>query len=311
MARSLLSEVRKQCIEYNCRWGVITDGIVSVLYKQNSLTPDPSVALVKYLPSATCSVRMALAYVIWIESRSLKLCTLHHNPAFRSFLGTEFPPAPSSLMSALEYVDKDAQRSEDFDVYTMQRSPLVWKRFLSWKRRVRMVAQNTPLMLGDPLDVIPGAFLCRHLPWRSSYPMLQVPRETHEIIGLQGHRPRDSAIDSLLGESSVSFEITGILQSGLDHWAQVFIGRLSETSPVVCLKLLDDRLFRMPAAPDFEKKPPFLRFLDLNRASDMMASEESVYDRCRHLQGLLLPHSYGFHEVSYEFILARIFNLIH
>lgn len=191
-------------------------------------------------------------------------------------MGAEFPPTPSDLTKALEHVDKDAQHFEDFDVYT-QRSPVVWKRFLSWKQGVRINALKTPLVLGDTLEVDRDAFLRLHLPWRGSYPSLKVPRETQRIIGLQRHRPRDSAIDALLlGRSSVFFKITGILQSGLNHWAQVFTGRLSETSPVVCPKALDDQLFHMPTVPDFERKPAFMRFLDFNCASDMMASEECL-----------------------------------
>lgn len=73
IAQSLLSEVRRQCIDYRCSWGIITDGVVSVLYNQDSLTPKPSMALAENLPSTEYTVRMALAYIIWIESRSLRL----------------------------------------------------------------------------------------------------------------------------------------------------------------------------------------------------------------------------------------------
>lgn len=62
VAPSLLSEIRKQCADYHCNWGVITDEVVSVLYQHDSLTPIPDVCLInKGLLFTNLTVRMAIA----------------------------------------------------------------------------------------------------------------------------------------------------------------------------------------------------------------------------------------------------------
>lgn len=94
--------------------------------------------------------------LIWIESWKLRSCGLSSGTPFRAYQGTNFPLS-SILTSALEHVDEDARCFEDFDVYTMQRSPVVWSKFCSWKRSVKKNAKDTPLKLGDTLNIIPGA----------------------------------------------------------------------------------------------------------------------------------------------------------
>lgn len=305
IAHCLLAELRRQCIECECSTGVITDEVASIFYEQTTLDPNPSGVCVEIL-STGYSVRMALASLIWNDGHRCGLCVLNPGESFRPLLGVSnhFEGIPPSVTFDVSELLQNYRRCEDFDIYTMQRNMVEWSKFNIWKAYARDRAKRTPLVRGSVLGIIPDAFFELHTPRRSLYPSLQIPIETRNILASQGRRPRDAKVDQRLHQTdssqSLTFEITRVIRSGPDHWSQVFVGRLSDTSSesLICLKLFDDRHFHLPIPPSFHANSrPEMQLLTLHTASDMILNEESIYHRCSHFQGLLLPHCYGFHEV--------------
>ena len=110
----------------------------------------------------------------------------------------------------------------------------------------------------------------------------------------------------------LSFEITQSVRTGHNYFSQVFFGRLAGTDTRLCLKLFDERLFRLPDPPE-DSEPPLRRLSDMNFADDMMRREEAVYTRLSYLQGSAIPHCYGFHSVcalTPLAVLSHIFQFI-
>lgn len=296
--RRLLAELRLQCIENQCRYGFLTDGIVSVLYRHY---PDysPDLANVSVASDeAEYGPRKALAYAIWSDALHLKLSTLsgYRAPHFCQGALKNLDSSASAPVSDEELI-ANKRSFEDFDLYTMQRDHAALKEFRRWKRLVKSAAIEASLDTSTTLTVKPFEFFARHAVLRSPYPPIPLPRETLDIVA-RHPRPRCTQIDSILARMPCpTFEITKVVRSGPNHWSQVFFGRLRGSSQLICLKLFDDRFFHRPSLNGYGRSPPEHRLLTFNRATDMMRREESIYDRLAHLQGTLVPHCYGFHEV--------------
>ena len=158
----------------------------------------------------------------------------------------------------------------DFDLFTMQRNPIEYRRFCEWKHSLHSTA--VLLDAGAVLDVKcnimahDGRYVAYSIvPWRSPKLSGLLPTLSHRCF--QGIW-RDLHVKYVLSYSTSIY----------------FRCRSSSTLPIV-------RTLSSGSLPNEG-------FLDLNFADDMMRREEAVYnDRLRHLQGSMIPHCYGFHKV--------------
>lgn len=274
------------------------------MYDQKDLKQPALYVRVLPIPSTEYSVRLVLASLVWGEGRRSGLCILSPGGTFRPLLGAinYSEGTPSHVVINLPELLRDHRSFDDFDVYTMQRDIVEWMRFRSWKTLVQAEAKRSPLDCSSVLKIIPNAFFKQYIPRRSPYPSLQIPPETENILNSQKRRPRDGNIDTLLEQDHPTFEVDRVIRSSPNHWSQVFVGHLSNSESLLCLKLFDDRHFHMPTEPYFGDKRPTEQLLGFFPPSDLIMNEESIYHRCRELQGLLLPHCYGFHEVLTFFL---------
>lgn len=309
----LIAELRMLCIENDCRCGFLTDGSVSVIYRHSPDTYEPGRASISVASDRPhhAGPRKALVFAIWSEAQRLGLTTFTGYPVNHPCQGASdriyrAPPRPTTDAQVIG----NWRSFEDFDLYTMQRDWDALDDFLHWKELVESAAIDAPLGPGTILAVEPAAFHARHAMLRSPYPRVTPPRETLDIV-TRHCRPRCTEVDNILAnERCPTFEITSVVRSGPDHWSQVFFGRVQGSSQLVCIKLFDDRLFHLPDLDGYDESPPEDRLVTFNRATDMMRREESVYDRLLHLQGSLVPHCYGFHEVRTLSLLSVFAHLL-
>lgn len=211
----------------------------------------------------------------------------------------------------------------DFDLYTMQRHFSHFRSFISWKTGAHRAALARPLRLNDSLDVHVDAFLQREHLLRFILPLEKTPQETLDLL-MKYPRPRQSEVDDILTHArerkgTLRFRITKTSRSRNTAFSVIAFGKLEwfisesdasaetpaprlQTEADVCLKLFDETLFPLPSLEecedDFRLSEPEERLSGVNYAVDMMRQEMAVYERLQYLQGTLLPHNYGFHEVG-------------
>jgi hypothetical protein len=191
----------------------------------------------------------------------------------------------------------------DFDLFTMERKPQLWQYFLKWKDVARARASQNVLRVGTMLLLLSSKTIVSEFPWRSPVPSWTLPNEDRSTV-MQYPRHRDEVIEGALASSGgFTFHITQLARVEDDTYSQVVFGVLKKndvlvSSSEICLKLFDERRFPVGDYDD-EDSTPFTERLDSwNVAEDMARREEAAYDRLCYLQGTLLPHSYGFYQVS-------------
>lgn len=255
----------------------------------------------------TYPLRMIIAGLIYDVVVKLRVCSLHQFPAFMPCQGCLNKPrdVPAvdtgaiSLPCQIRNIAYGKTCFRDFDLYTLQRVPAAFDIFCAWKNQVQSQAEGYPILPNAELQVDWNGFQTNHQRWRSPYKLHDVPSSTLEIV-TRRKGARDDFIDA--NRQNAKFSITEVKRSGRNKFSQVFVGHLvtdkGTTSQPICLKLFDERLFPIPERPDYTDGPPKGRLLDLNFADDMMRREEAAYNhRLRYLQGSMVPHCYGFHEV--------------
>lgn len=213
-------------------------------------------------------------------------------------------------------------RCSDFELFTEED----WNSHRQLKAEIQEVANNQVLRKGSELMMVSSLVEFRPVRMKQWFPPL--PKKTLSVIN-SNRRPRLSHLDAMLrklyrpygvcgdhckigedpedcvvgskrsgGTKPIPFEfhftIDKVLSSGPDRWSQVFLGRISGCDDVVCLKLFDERYFAVPE----EDGLLFERHSCFRDPDDLAQQEESVYHRLSDFQGSLLPHCYGFHQVS-------------
>jgi len=210
-------------------------------------------------------------------------------------------------------INRNPTSYADFDVYTMQRHWPDLARFLEWQQNAQREAGA--LTVGDTLEVHVDNFSKSEPLLRFLLPLERPPTETLDIV-MKHPRNRQSEIDDLLmlacrsEDGHLRFKISQVVRSELGKYSRVLFGHLEWESTdeklticqtCLCLKIFDEVFFPTLDAEEclrqFEAYLPHERLLSLNTANDMMRRELAVYGRLEYLQGTLLPHVYGFHQV--------------
>ncbi|TFK47637.1 hypothetical protein OE88DRAFT_1811078 [Heliocybe sulcata] len=306
------------CDETCAPFGIITDELAVVGLNHHPKLRGDSVGSshsFQALPVSETPVRMALAYLLSFEALAIghrRFGGDHFSPCLgclynpreehllpkRDDQGRNIPPPPPPPFLPLE----NRRSFEDFDFYTMQRDPKEWQGFLQWKQTMENDALLHALRPGQMVSICVDFFRDRYSCHRRSplYTLPPVPDETMNIV-TEITRPRSSTVDQMLRRhklKTVAFEVTHVVQAGWGKYSQVFFGRLSGTTQQLCLKVYDERLFHVDKETNFFDKRPELRLQYLNYAVDLVRREEAVYDCLQDMQGSLIPHCYGFHQVT-------------
>jgi hypothetical protein len=293
--RDILPGVLEMCHLHRPRVIMLSDEAKSVLLKVQFF--DGDLALSSWRQRSEWPVRMHLAFLLWRDALKHRCLRLKNRPHVDHVQGA----LPSNLL-----LDKMLAHSPsgmaDFDLFTMERKPQLWKHFLKWKEVAQACASQHALRIGTVLLLLSGKTIVSELPWRSPTPLWTLP-DTDRSMVMQHPRQRDEVAEGALASSDgLTFHVTHLARVEDDTYSQVVFGVLKKHNVVVssemCLKLFDERRFPVGDYDDNDCTPFAERLDSWNVAEDMARREEAAYDRLRYLQGTMLPHSYGFYQVS-------------
>ncbi|KAJ3543546.1 hypothetical protein NM688_g5841 [Phlebia brevispora] len=292
---SLIREIR----ETKAAFGILTDEITSFVadfrYRWDLPYGMPRLSVIS---SPEVELRFFLSLCVYLEADAWCLTDLYEEEPDAIVLGAlNDPGAFDTSLELSHHVNK--KWFSDFNLYTMQRVPQLWFQFSLWREYVQKEGLKHPIVTGSSITFEPGGFARRHGLFRSPYPYHELPKDTIDsIFGSRDRRWRNATLDEIISSSdSTTVVITRAVRTGPKHFSQVFFGRISGCNEIVCVKLFDERYFPIPDMYDDEciVGSPESRLCALNFSEDLARREESIYDRLAHLQGVLLPHCYGFH----------------
>jgi hypothetical protein len=300
------------CADADCHLGTITDGQQSAVMDYATSEPEWGAYVVDVVTEPVRSIIASFVHHVSCHSNLWNLDDASLVPC----RGAIYQPVNNTI-ELIRDVPHTERCFRDFDLLTMQRNPIKYRRFCEWKRSVHSATSllETGAVLDVRSNIMPHDGPCvadSIFPWRSPYPNHEPPRETLDIV-TRNERPRYADVDILLDANvNTRFMITQVIRTSRNAFSQVFVGHLEGSSCQICLKLFDERLFPMPHDPVYEdtvfRQPPERRLLDLNFADDMMCREEAAYnDRLRHFQGSMIPHCYGFHKVGFDAVITHRF----
>lgn len=318
LVSSEMDNLIDSCELLHSPFGFLTDETLSVAFEIfpifDPLWPESAPNL-EALPIDRFPVRFALAGLVHLVGVSMQIFCNGSRPVRRcQGAMVEHVPTIASLPRAFS----SRFSFSDWDLFTLQRSRQEWEIFKRWRTAVGVMAEVRPLEIGNILKVKKGVdFGKRHFLRRSPFPKVPLPAETLASIMMQS-RTRHDTIDIILGSSDgdahdtaedhqgsdVTFAITDVRRSGERAYSQIVFGTLGDSAARLCLKLYDERLFPADEADDdddIRARDPSERLNNLPFAIDLAGAEEAAYDRLSDLQGSLLPHYYGIHQVSNVF----------
>ncbi|EJT98125.1 hypothetical protein DACRYDRAFT_111106 [Dacryopinax primogenitus] len=156
-------------------------------------------------------------------------------------------------------------------------------------KRERMQAERNPLKEGTLLK---GTRATRLLDQEVS------PVDADAALAVLPYRPPVRPRLPLAGEDeSISLTLTRGLQTGKDRWAQVWLASVHIPSTTeqhqVVIKLLQEAFF--PYSEDDDDDSLESLYRSLRTSAGISRNEGWAFAQLRPLQGLLLPHSYGFY----------------
>jgi hypothetical protein len=306
-------------------YGIITDENQSLIQDYTAhgyFFPDEELMYLEISSIQDHSLRLLLTCVlrcVLINRRKWPLSTASWPPICRGALNLHpskidiesIKPIPLQVSNGT-VTPYPAASFSSFDLYSMQRTWELYKQFLKWKTQCREKALKNPICLGAKLKAAPNAFFKRYLPHRSCYNAIPLPEHTKSIV-MRNPRPRNFDVDVALERGSlIRLEIVEIKHAKRTSFSQIFLVRVEGCSETLCLKLYDERFFDIGEIEDDDEGfgisdrfgqsfrgpgPPSEQLEYLNFAEDLVKREQAVYSRLDYLQGMLIPHCYGFHLV--------------
>ncbi|KAI0948932.1 hypothetical protein AcW1_008669 [Taiwanofungus camphoratus] len=272
--------------EVKAPYSMITDEKLSVVLDHRD--PDLRFKFIRdVIPVEDLSVRMALATLLYIETQDMGLRVLSPFPIRHTFRG-----ALNCTPQNVRGKNQGDQRKHavmvkrtlsDFDMYALYNSIEEREAFLVWKQEVAEQTLPPVLCPGTVLSAESHCFAKHHHILEPKDLHQTLPPDTEKSV-TRWSRRRASDVDTILKHEEFSFEIEAVVQSGQRHYSQVFLGRVGGSEINLCLKLYDERFF-----------PLSNEVGGLHLATDIIRREEAAYAKLLHLQGSLIPHSYGFH----------------
>lgn len=283
-------------------FGVLTDEmscLVASCRDSESIQDYPSLANVS---TSEIPLRLLIANCVYDAAKRWEMVEILSHPPLAWVSGALYDQ--KVVEDTVNTLDVRHRRwFADFDLYTMQRVPKLWDRFVEWRRDVQEAALRHALVPGSIIRFEREGFTRRSGLLRSPYPLFPLQSNTVNIIkGGRPRRTRNKELDNLLRSSKeLSMTVVEKKRSGPKSFSQVFFAHVAGCNETVCIKLFDERYFPIPddyIDPEaFEFYPP-TRLASLNYSDDLARREEGVYNRSADLQGWLLPYCYGFHVVG-------------
>ncbi|KAK1215343.1 hypothetical protein PQX77_022049 [Marasmius sp. AFHP31] len=265
----------------------------------------------------TLSHKMSLRSVIGAVIHKVSEPEFHYSAFMPPYFLSGALNAPRT-----SYSNEQASSLSDFDLFTMQRCRDSYKAFVKWKKNAQDSSLSNPLVVNDELLIVVDAFAKREPTLCFRLPLEKPPTDSLDVL-TRRPRPRSQEVDDLLSlsassEGTLRYRVTDIIKRECGKFSQVTFGTLLWTSKdgkiqrgseaKLCLKMFDETLFPIPDMDEYDDSNswyahvmgatgPKYRLGGVYFAPDMVRGEMAVYDRLRYLQGTLLLHTYGFHEI--------------
>lgn len=291
-SRNLLMYALHQLETYGASYALITDEMTSVALfldrRDKILRVRRDVITTLRLPT-----RAAIATMIYVVAREKGQLDLRLRDHPDLLAGTM--PSDDLLDAMLQPTAHCSM--DDFDMYTMLRDHRLFSAFEDWKWRAQEQANANPLETGTILHalqdlshtvhLVTSPFRIRPLAAGDRALLTTFPRESWEKCIIS----HGTGMDAVLFRFRISKTLRVTSEPDAHHYSQVVAGQLIDErgeaySPLLCLKLYDERRFAVPNCRD-----------EWVTGRDLIKREKSVYDRLKDYQGTLLPHEYGFYEV--------------
>ncbi|EJD47680.1 hypothetical protein AURDEDRAFT_163137 [Auricularia subglabra TFB-10046 SS5] len=301
--RALMWTLLLECVNVHCPNGIISDSTGTLFVKWDSacgFAGVPSAVWYEAIPATSHSTLYCIAAAVSFHGASLGPPSLS-----RRVFG-----ASNSSNAGVLSEDAPPKRFRDFGLYEMEHGQQLYEEFLRWKVVQFQAAISAPLEPGADLPLEPDVFSRLLQPRRCPFDWVPVPEDC--ITSIFERRPRCSCVDELLRSGApLAFRLKKNLRPpGTATSAELAEDPGEAVDTELCLKLLDERLFPVPTLREYlENNPPQSRLGELAIAEEMLSHEEAVYfrfsggtperpEKCPNLQGLMLPHCYGFHEFT-------------
>lgn len=190
-------------------------------------------------------------------------------------------------------------RHSDFDHPVLFNSKAHEEQFYRWQYHMVKVVKSHTTCAGDVLRGITNKFARTNPLLRPYYPAIRPPKPTMQYFG-RYRRPDPMRDYSSQFQQSSSFniriirELTDKRSDTRPRPCRTYVcqlvsldnRRLLIRTPLLCLKLFDDRFFVIE------------NMWSLHTAEDLIRNEIAVYQKLDFMQGSLLPYFYGAHLVS-------------
>jgi hypothetical protein len=226
------------------------------------------------------------------------------------------PIDPLTPMQTDEEVFATHHRHSDFDFHTLARDADRGLQFFRWKDNINKNASPIFASPGETLRGITDGFIRRNIGISPYYPVEDVPSETVDHIrSVQRSCPMGPILELFLSSKAFAIrlleDITPRTGKGLCRTYKCQIvsidGEMRDASPVLCLKLFDDRFIPMETPDeDMIKAGVQWWWMRYCTTEDHVRNEDAAYKRLKFVQGSLIPWFYGSHLVSYTASRRRL-----
>lgn len=234
-----------------------------------------------------------------------------HREALDNMVPAGVPIDPQTPTMSDDEVFATHRRHTDFDHYTLTHDRERALQFFRWKAWIK---DNCSPVIATSRDVIKGitnGFTRRNAELKPYYPADEPPSHTLDHIS-SAQRSCPLKAKDLLDKfnSSDTFtlelleDLTQIQNSGL---CKTFTCRITsinkqaigDMSPILCIKLFDDRFYPMDPPDEEMMKVDFRWWWPRYTTSErQVQNEDMTYKRLALMQGSLIPRYYGSHLVS-------------
>ncbi|KAH9478644.1 hypothetical protein JR316_0009101 [Psilocybe cubensis] len=219
------------------------------------------------------------------------------------------PQNPDQPLHSDEHLIATCHRNSDFDLATLVRDRGRALQFFRWNKHMlqhksKLVAQANSTLQGNTNQRFNPAI---HVP-PPLYPFdpSEIPSDTKnhlQMIYCDSPLSQGGLDDALAQSKSFTIRIQDVLAEGEKKgFCTVYRcqltsidGRSVSSSPLLCLKLFDDRFQDLHDLIDYEDPIP-LWFGPVFFAEDRADIETTVYDKLRSVQGTVVPWFYGQHQ---------------
>jgi hypothetical protein len=253
-------------------------------------------------------VRLRIIIAAYLHIALPKDMYIHHPLANDGFdLIPEGPPIdPCTPMQVDGEVFASHRRHSDFDFHTITRDPARGLQFFRWKENIKKNFSPIFASPGDALLGLTNGFIRHNQGLSPYYPVEKLPLETVDHIqSVQRSCPMWPLLDSLWSSNTFTLrlleDMTPSRGGGLCRTYKCDIrsigGKMEDGSPVLCLKLFDDRFFPMET-PSEEVIKEGLWWARYRTAEHHVRNEDATYKKLQLAQGSLIPWFYGSHLVS-------------